>query len=54
MQRALDILVNNAGIMDKMTPVGDLSDGLWERGWASTPGRAFWAHSFFMMSAELI
>lgn len=27
----LDILVNNAGLMDEMTPVGDVSDELWER-----------------------
>ncbi len=27
----VDILVNNAGIMDDMTPVGDLSDALWDR-----------------------
>lgn len=27
----LDILVNNAGLMDDMTPVGDVSDELWER-----------------------
>ncbi|WDL98622.1 SDR family oxidoreductase [Alicyclobacillus sp. ALC3] len=27
----LDVLVNNAGIMDKMTPVGELTDELWER-----------------------
>ncbi|MEQ2525464.1 glucose 1-dehydrogenase [Bacillaceae bacterium CLA-AA-H227] len=28
---SLDILVNNAGIMDNFTPVGDVSDELWER-----------------------
>jgi len=28
---SLDVLVNNAGIMDKMTPVTDLTDELWER-----------------------
>lgn len=28
---SLDILVNNAGIMDKMTPVTELTDELWER-----------------------
>lgn len=27
----LDILVNNAGLMDEMTPVGDVSDELWEK-----------------------
>ena len=26
----LDILVNNAGVLDKMTPVGELEDSLWE------------------------
>lgn len=25
----LDVLVNNAGVMDRMTPVGDVSDELW-------------------------
>jgi len=28
---SLDVLVNNAGIMDKMTPVTELTDELWER-----------------------
>lgn len=28
---SLDILVNNAGIMDNFTPVGDVSDELWDR-----------------------
>ncbi|MWV42429.1 glucose 1-dehydrogenase [Paenibacillus sp. HJL G12] len=28
---SLDVLVNNAGIMDKMTPVTDVTDELWER-----------------------
>lgn len=28
---SLDVLVNNAGIMDNFTPVGDVSDELWER-----------------------
>lgn len=28
---SLDILVNNAGIMDKMTPLTDLTDELWQR-----------------------
>lgn len=28
---SLDILVNNAGVMDNFTPVGDVSDELWER-----------------------
>lgn len=27
----LDILVNNAGIMDEMMPVGEVSDGLWNK-----------------------
>lgn len=27
----LDILCNNAGVMDRMTPVADLSNDLWER-----------------------
>lgn len=27
----IDILCNNAGIMDRMTPVGDMTDDLWER-----------------------
>ena len=26
----LDVLVNNAGIMDNMTPVGDVTDELWQ------------------------
>lgn len=28
---SLDVLVNNAGIMDKMTPLTDLTDELWQR-----------------------
>ncbi|PWW06507.1 NAD(P)-dependent dehydrogenase (short-subunit alcohol dehydrogenase family) [Paenibacillus cellulosilyticus] len=28
---SLDILVNNAGVMDNFTPVGDVSDELWDR-----------------------
>lgn len=28
---SLDVLVNNAGIMDNFTPVGDVTDELWER-----------------------
>lgn len=28
---SLDVLVNNAGIMDNFTPVGDVSDELWNR-----------------------
>ncbi len=28
---SLDILVNNAGIMDNFTPVGDVTDELWDR-----------------------
>lgn len=28
---SLDILVNNAGVMDEFTPIGDVSDDLWER-----------------------
>lgn len=27
----LDILCNNAGVMDRMTPVGDMTDDLWQR-----------------------
>lgn len=27
----LDILVNNAGIMDEMTPIGEVSDALWNK-----------------------
>lgn len=27
----LDILINNAGVMDEFTPVGELSDELWEK-----------------------
>jgi len=27
----IDILCNNAGVMDRMTPVADLTDDLWER-----------------------
>ncbi|HHY73366.1 MAG TPA: glucose 1-dehydrogenase [Bacillus bacterium] len=28
---SLDVLVNNAGIMDNFTPVGDVTDELWDR-----------------------
>lgn len=28
---SIDVLINNAGIMDGFTPVGDLSDDLWDR-----------------------
>mgnify|MGYP001217441803 FL=1 len=28
---SLDVLVNNAGVMDNFTPVGDVTDELWER-----------------------
>ncbi|GGP08893.1 SDR family oxidoreductase [Oceanobacillus neutriphilus] len=28
---SLDVLVNNAGVMDNFTPVGDVTDKLWER-----------------------
>lgn len=27
----LDILVNNAGILDKMTPIGEIEDSLWNK-----------------------
>lgn len=28
---SVDILVNNAGVLDNFTPVGDMSDALWDR-----------------------
>lgn len=40
---SVDILVNNAGVMDNFTPVGDVTDELWERLMNINLNGPFWA-----------